>query len=51
MSLSNEQFSDILESISDGFISMNNKLVVIYFNKTAEEMLGRKREEVLGKSN
>jgi PAS domain S-box-containing protein len=50
MSLSNEQFSDILESISDGFISMNNKLVVIYFNKTAEEMLGRKREEVLGKN-
>ena len=50
MSLSNEQVFDILESISDGFISMDNQLVVIYFNKTAEEMLGRKREEVLGKN-
>lgn len=50
MSLSNEQFVDILESISDGFISMDNQLVVIYFNKTAEEMLGRNREEVLGKN-
>jgi PAS domain S-box-containing protein len=50
MSLSKDQFVDILESISDGFISMDKQLVVIYFNKAAEEMLGRNREEVLGKN-
>ena len=50
MSLSNNQCVDILESISDGFISMDNQLVVVYFNKAAEEILGRKREEVIGKN-
>lgn len=50
MPLSNDQFVDILESVSDGFISMDNELIVIYFNKAAEEMLGRNREEVLGKN-
>jgi len=50
MSLSKDQFVDILESISDGFISMDNQLVVIYFNKAAEKMLDRNREEVLGKN-
>jgi PAS domain S-box-containing protein len=50
MSLSKDQFVDILESMSDGFISMDKQLVVIYFNKAAEEMLGRNREEVLGKN-
>lgn len=50
MSLSKDQFVDILESISDGFISMDNQFVVIYFNKAAEKMLGRNREEVLTKN-
>ena len=50
MSLSKGQFIDILESISDGFISMDNQLIVVYFNKAAEELLGRKREDVLGKN-
>jgi PAS domain S-box-containing protein len=50
MSLSKDQFVDILESISDGFISMDNQLVVIYFNRAAEEMLGRNRKDVLGKN-
>jgi len=50
MSLSKDQFVDILESMSDGFISMDKQLVVIYFNKAAEKMLGRSREEVLGKN-
>ena len=50
MFLSKEQFVDILESISDGFISMDNQLDVIYFNKAAEKMLGRNREEVLAKN-
>lgn len=50
MSLSIDQFVDILESISDGFISMDNQLVVIYFNKAAENMLGRDRKEVIGRN-
>jgi len=50
MFLSKKQCVDILESISDGFISMDNQLVVLYFNKTAEEMLGRNREDVIGKN-
>jgi PAS domain S-box-containing protein len=50
MFLPKEQFVDILESISDGFISMDNQLNVIYFNKAAEKMLGRDREEVLAKN-
>lgn len=50
MSLSKEQCNDILESISDGFISMDNQLVVLYFNKAAENMLGRNRNEVIGRN-
>ena len=50
MSLSKEQCVDIIESISDGFISMDNKLVVLYFNNAAEKMLGRHRLDVIGKN-
>jgi len=50
MSLSKEQCVDILESISDGFISMDKQLVVLYFNKAAENMLGRNRKEVIGRN-
>ena len=48
MSLSKEQ-CDILENISDGFISLDNDLFVLCFNKAAENILGRKREDVIGK--
>ena len=48
MSLSKEQ-CDILENISDGFISLDNEFFVLYFNKAAEKMLGRNREDVIGK--
>jgi two-component system, sensor histidine kinase PdtaS len=41
------RIADILESISDGFFSMNNEPVVTYFNGTAEQLLGRKKAEVL----
>jgi PAS domain S-box-containing protein len=40
---------DMLESISDGFLSLDEQLVVVYFNKAAEKLLGRRREEVLGR--
>jgi len=40
---------EILESISDAFFALDDRLIVTYFNKAAEQMLHRKREEVLGK--
>lgn len=39
----------ILESISDAFFALDNHLTITYFNKAAEQMLQRRREEVLGK--
>lgn len=42
------QLNRILESISDGFLALDDKLVVTYFNRSAEELLGRERGEVIG---
>ncbi|MFP4529191.1 MAG: ATP-binding protein [Candidatus Kapaibacterium sp.] len=39
----------ILESISEGFFVLNKNFQITYFNRKAEELLQRKREEVLGK--
>ena len=39
----------ILESISDAFFALDKSLNVTYFNKAAEQMLQRRREDVLGK--
>ncbi|GIV67011.1 MAG: diguanylate cyclase [Chloroflexota bacterium] len=44
-----EQPQKILESISDAFFSLDDQLVVRYFNQAAERMLHRTRNEVLGK--
>jgi len=44
-----EHLVGILESISDGFISMDNQLVVNYFNRAAEKLLGRGKKDVLNK--
>jgi PAS domain S-box-containing protein len=38
----------ILESINDAIFSLNEDLIVTYFNHAAEQMLGKKRQEVLG---
>ncbi len=43
-----EQPQTILESISDAFFSLDENLIVTYFNQAAERMLNRKRDEVLG---
>lgn len=40
--------TSILESISDAFFSLDDNMVVIYFNNAAETFLGRSKEEVLG---
>ncbi|MEW6179016.1 MAG: diguanylate cyclase [Chloroflexota bacterium] len=44
-----EQPQLILESISDAFFALDDRLIVTYFNQAAERMLNRKRVEVLGK--
>jgi PAS domain S-box-containing protein len=46
----NRQLIGILESLSDGFFTLNNELVVTYFNRAAEQLLGRRREEVIGRN-
>lgn len=47
---SNIAMLDMLESISDGFFSLNGALIVTYFNAAAGRLLGRKSWEVLGHS-
>ncbi|MFV9511849.1 PAS domain S-box protein [Tepidibacillus sp. LV47] len=40
----------ILDSISDGVITVDNQGIIISFNRGAEEMTGLKAEQVIGKS-
>jgi PAS domain S-box-containing protein len=44
----NERISSLLDSISDGFMALDNDLVITYFSKAAERILGRPGEEVIG---
>ena len=41
-------YSHILDSISDGFFALDNQLAVTFFNKAAEQILGKKSNEVIG---
>ncbi|MBV9961589.1 MAG: PAS domain S-box protein [Parafilimonas sp.] len=50
LSEKNAEIADILESITDGFYTLNNKWEITYFNKTAERVLCCKREDVTGKN-
>jgi PAS domain S-box-containing protein len=43
------RITDILESISDGFLALDSDFVVQSFNHAAEDLLGRSREEVVGR--
>jgi len=47
----NEFLSNLIESSVDGIIAANMKGTVIIFNKGAEELLGYRAEEVVGKFN
>ncbi len=40
----------ILESITDGFFTLDRNYCVRYVNKVAEEILGARREDMIGKS-
>ena len=43
-----QMLTDTLESISDGFFSLDDQWRITYFNQKAERLLGRGRQEVLG---
>jgi PAS domain S-box-containing protein len=44
------QITDILESISDGFFSLDKHWCFTYVNQASEDLSGKTREELLGKS-
>lgn len=45
-----DEKTNILESIGDAFFTMDRNFVVSYWNKVAEELIGIKREQVVGKN-
>lgn len=45
-----EEKTRILESITDGFISVNGDWIITHWNLEAEKLLGIKRSEVIGKN-
>ena len=45
---SNIAILDMLESISDGFFSLDHQFIVTYFNRAAERLLDRNSWQVLG---
>ncbi len=46
---SNRHNRAILDSITDAFISLDNDMVVTYFNSAAEDVLNQKRDDVIGR--
>lgn len=50
LSEKNAEIAAIMDSITDGFYTLNNKWEVTYFNKTAERILCCKREDIIGKN-
>jgi PAS domain S-box-containing protein len=46
----NKKITNILDSINDGFITLDNNWHVTYWNKQAEILLQVKKEEILGKN-
>ena len=48
LSRSNEKTREILESITDAFFSLDDNMIVKYFNPAAERVLNRKADEVIG---
>jgi PAS domain S-box-containing protein len=47
---SEQRLITILESIGDGFIALDKNWIVTYWNRKAEELLYREREDILGKN-
>jgi PAS domain S-box-containing protein len=49
LAVSHGQTTDILESISDAFYAVDHDWRLTYFNRKAEELWGRTRDDLLGK--
>lgn len=47
---SNEKFRGLIENISDGIIALDSNWHIVYTNKTAEKLLGRKAGSLLEKN-
>jgi PAS domain S-box-containing protein len=45
----NQQLIDILERITDGFFALDNQWQIIYTNTQAEQILGVKKEDYIGR--
>lgn len=45
-----KDITTILESITDGFVALDKKWIIKYWNKQAELILGKERTKALGKS-
>jgi PAS domain-containing protein len=45
-----KRITSILESITDGFFALDSQWQITYLNKRAEQLLRRKREDLLGKN-
>ena len=45
---SEEKYRNLVESISDAFFSLDENMVVTYFNQEAANVLDRRREEIIG---
>ncbi len=50
MQASQDWLTTVLESITDGFVSHDRDFRYTYVNREAEELLGKTRQELLGKS-
>ena len=47
---SREQLISILESITDGFVSLDDQWNIIYVNQAAQRLIGKPASELLGKN-
>lgn len=45
-----EQIKNILENITDGFLSLNSEWKITYWNREAEYILGAKQEDMIGQN-
>lgn len=46
----NKRIVNILESVTDGFFAVDNQWIVTYWNREAERILVKSREEMMGKN-
>jgi PAS domain S-box-containing protein len=50
LKVTHERLTLILGSVSDGFFTLDRRMVVTYFNTAAETLLGRRAQDILGRN-